>query len=85
MALQEYKIESVIEGWSETNYFGRKGTYNSSIGVDPDLPVGTDTKTSGVLVPSRYEKFSGTEFTGYPLWILPNNKTSNTIVYTLYL
>jgi hypothetical protein len=82
MALQEYKIESVIEGWSETNYFGRKGTYNSSIGVDPDLPVGTDTKTSGVLVPSRYEKFSGTEFTGYPLWILPNNKTSNTIIYT---
>lgn len=82
MAKEEYKIESILSGWTPTNYFGDDSSFNSSIGIDPDLPVGTDTKTSGVLVPSRYEKFSGTELTGAPLWILPNNKTNNSIVYT---
>lgn len=80
--LSTLKIESVLQGFSGTNYFGESGSFNSSIGVDPDLPVGSDTRTSGILVPSRYEKFSGTEIDGYPLWIMPNNKTSNTVVYT---
>lgn len=80
--IKDYDIESVLEGFSQTMYVGSKGTYTTAIGVDPDLPIGSDTKTSGVLVPSRYEKFSASELTGFPLWILPNNKTSNTVVYT---
>lgn len=82
MSIKDYQIESILDGWSSTNYFGSKGMFNSSLGIDPDLPVGSDTKTSGILVPSRYEKFSGTEFTGAPNWIIPNNKTTNTIVYS---
>lgn len=82
MALQTLTIKSVLSGHTPTNYFGDDDSFNVSIGIDPDLPVGSDTKTSGVLVPTRYEKFSGTEFTGFPLWILPNNKTTNSIVYT---
>jgi len=80
--IEKYLIKSVLEGHSGTNYFGASGTFNTSIAIDPDLPVGSDTRTSGVMVPSRYEKFSGTELTGAPNWILTNNKTSNTIVYT---
>lgn len=67
---------------SATNYFGSDGTFNVSIGIDPDLPVSTDVKTSGILVPSRYEKFSGTEIDGFPTWIITNNKTNNSFVYT---
>lgn len=81
MAISQQQIKSVLEGFSATNYVGSEGQYNVAIAVDPDLPVGSDTKTSGVLTPSRYEKFSATEFTGYPLWIMPNNKTTNTVVY----
>lgn len=80
--IKPFEIKNVLGGWSATNYLVSEGTFNSSIGVDPDLPVGSDIKTSGLLVPTRYEKFSGTEFTGYPMWILTNNKTTNTIIYT---
>ncbi len=76
------QIKSILEGWSLTNYAGTNGQYNSSIAIDPDYPIGSDTKTSGVLVPTRYEKFSGTELTGFPTWIATNNKTTNTMVYT---
>lgn len=81
MPTQDLQIKSILSGITPTNYFGDDNSFNASIGVDPDLPVGTDIKTSGILVPSRYEKFSGTEVTGYPLWIAPNNKTTNAVVY----
>lgn len=80
--IKDLAIESILSGWSPTNYLSGDANYNSSLGVDPDLPVGSDTKTSGVLVPSRYEKFSGTEFIGAPMWILTNNKTADTYVYS---
>jgi len=83
MALEKLTIENILEGWSTTDYFSSKGQYNSSLGVDPDLPATSSaTKTSGVLVPTRYEKFSGTEIDGYPNWIITNNKTSDSYVYT---
>ncbi len=82
MSIQELEIKSILSGHTPTNYFGNDDSFNTSIGIDPDLPVGSDTKTSGILVPTRYEKFSGSELTGAPNWIVPNNKTSNTMVYT---
>lgn len=80
--ISKLQIKSILEGMSATNYFGSDGTFNVSIGIDPDLPVSTDVKTSGILVPSRYEKFSGTEIDGFPTWIITNNKTNNSFVYT---
>lgn len=80
--VKDLEIKNVLGGWSATNYAVGDGSFNSSLGIDPDFPVGTDTKTSGILVPVRYEKFSGAEFTGYPKWIMTNNKTTNTIIYT---
>lgn len=82
MAIENLEIKSILEGWSLTNYFGTEGQFNSSIGIDPDYPVGTDTKTSGIIVPTRYEKFSASEFTGYPNWLINNTKTNNTFAYT---
>lgn len=82
MSLKDLDIDSVLEGWSSTTYLSSENSFNSSIAIDPDLPVGSDTKTSGILVPTRYEKFSGTEFTGAPSWIITNTKTSNTFIYS---
>ena len=45
-------INQIFRGWSASEYFGSDGTYNSSIAVDPDLPiVSTGIRTSGFAVP----------------------------------
>ncbi len=81
MARQLITIDSILGGQSATQYIGGKGTFNSSIALDPDLPIGSDIKTSGMLVPSRYEKFSGVEITGFPSWIITQPKTTNSFLY----
>lgn len=81
MAREIIKIDSILGGQSATQYIGAKGSFNSSVGIDPDLPIGSDIKTSGMIVPSRYEKFSGTEITGFPTWIVTQPKTTNSFVY----
>lgn len=75
-------INSILNGFSATQYLGVEGSYNSAVGIDPDFAVGSDIRTSGLIVPVAYEKFSGTEFTGFPNWIITNNKTTNTFIYT---
>ena len=80
--IKNLSIKSILSGQTPTNYLGDDNSFNTSIAIDPDLPVGSDIKTSGILVPSRYEKFSGTEIDGFPNWIVTNNKTANTFVYT---
>jgi hypothetical protein len=72
-------IESILGGWSQTQYQGKKETYQSSIAIDPDFPVGTDTRTSGMICPIVYEKFSGANVTGHPMWIITNIK--NELIY----
>ena len=74
-------IESIFKGHNPAKYFSVDGGYDSSIGIDPDFSVGSGVKTSGVLVPTRFEKFTSTELTGAPLWILTNNKNSNVYIY----
>ena len=73
-------IDSIAGGWSETQYGGAKETYNSSVAIDPDFPVGTDVKTSGMICPVVYEKFSGSNVDSYPYWFITNLK--NEYVYT---
>ena len=58
---------------SKSLYDSPANTYLTGIGIDPDLPAlasGLGWRTSGAIVPSNYAKFSGTEVTGYPLWIV---------------
>lgn len=75
-------IQSVFQGISAAQNFAGEGQFDSSIGIDPDMPINdTVTRTSGYLRPTAMEKFSASEVTGVPLWIIPNPKTSTTYVY----
>ena len=79
---QKIKIQSIFGGQSPSHYFSTESQYNSSIGIDPDQAISsTNLKTSGAIVPTRYEKFSATEVTGYPMWLISQNKTTNSFVY----
>ena len=82
MPKQRITINSVLSGFSATQYAGVEGSYNSSIGIDPDFAIGSQIKTSGMIVPTRYEKFSVSEIDGFPLWIITQPKTSNSFCYT---
>lgn len=80
MPRKNFRINSVLGGWSNSQYLYKEGQYLSSIAVDPDMPISdSDTRTSGLLVPVQYEKFSSTNISGYPKWIITSNK--NTLVY----
>ena len=78
-------IESILGGQSPTEYFSGKDQFLSSLAIDPDLPKddeSTTFKMSGLVRPSALAKFSGTEVTGTPLWIVTNPKDDNAYVYT---
>lgn len=74
-------IDSIFKGHNPAKYFSVDGGYDSSIGIDPDFPVGAGVKTSGMVIPTRFQKFSSTGITGAPLWIITNNKNTNIYVY----
>lgn len=76
------EIQSIFGGQSPSHYFSAASQYNSGIGIDPDQAISsTNVKTSGAIAPTRYEKFSGSEVTGYPMFIITQNKTTNSFVY----
>lgn len=77
--LKNITLNSILDGQAPTQYFFSDNSYLSSIAVDPDMPVGSDVKASGCLVPVVYEEFSGANITGYPKWIITNIK--NALVY----
>ena len=56
--------------------------YLAGIAVDPDMPIGSDVKASGCLVPVVYQDFSGANLTGAPKWIINNIKDTNTYIYS---
>ena len=82
MAQKPINIDSVLGGFSETYYLGSKGSFNCSLGIDPDYPIPGQTKSSGAIMPIGYSKFSGEGLTGYPKWILTNPKNNKTYVYS---
>jgi len=76
------QIDSVLGGWSVSEYFNQKNQFLSSIGIDPEMPRSDSvTRPSGLIRPTSMAKFSGTEITGVPLWIITNPKTTSTYVY----
>lgn len=80
--IHEIKIETILTGYSVSDYVSGEGQYENAIGIDPELPV-TDSKRkpSALIRPSAMAKFSDTEITGVPMWILPNPKTTSTYLY----
>lgn len=76
-----FLIKSVLGGHSSAAYFGQKGQFLASVGIDPGLPVSASAvdKPSGAIMPTRYEAFSGNEVNSAPMWIVTNPK--NELVY----
>lgn len=82
MPIQPFSVDSVLGGLSPTQYQVVDGQYLGALGVDPDYPItSSDVRTSGSLVPTVYEKFSGSNITGFPKWISTNAKDTNVYVY----
>ena len=79
--LKEVTISSIFRGHNATRYFTVDGGYDSSIGVDPDFDVSGQVKTSGILCPTRFEKFSGNNVDAAPLWMIMDYKDTNLYNY----
>ena len=78
---QAVTIQSVLGGQSLSQYVSSEGQYLAGLGIDPDYPLtSTDTRTSGVLVPTIYEKFSGANVNASVVAIVNNPKDTNTYV-----
>lgn len=72
-------IESIYNGQSASYLSG--GDYLSSIAIDPDADVSsTIQKIAGTLSPISHETLSVID--GNPMWILPNSKTDEHLIYT---
>lgn len=57
-------VNQIFKGWAPSQYFGMEGTYNSSVAIDPDLPiVSTDVRTSGFPVPVGTDALTTTNIT----------------------
>lgn len=79
-----YQIKSIAGGQSKSLYDAPANTYLTGVGIDPDLTAsssGLNWRTSGAISPSTYAKFSGTEVTGVPMWIITQPRTGNSFVY----
>lgn len=77
-------IDTIFEGHQPSFHFGQKGQFLTSIGIDPDVPLtdtATDIKTSGVIRPVKYAKFSGSNVTAATIALINNPK--NTLTYAV--
>jgi len=81
----EITVNSIFEGHSASSNFASEGQFISSIAIDPEAPnsdVATDLKTSGIIRPVAYEKFSGANLDQAPLWIITTPKNTTIYVYS---
>lgn len=82
MALRTITIDDVRGGIAQSAYFAGGDQYQSAIAVDPDTTVDeSSARYEGLLRPTSMTKFSGSEITGVPLWIITNPKTTDTYCY----
>ena len=72
-------------GISPSIYRGRADQFNSSVGIDPDLPViptsSAIPKAGGVLSPSFYSDISGANMTSYANWLITCPQDQNLYAY----
>lgn len=78
--LNPIRFNSILGGWNPSKYIAREGGILGSIGIDPDFPVGSDIRTSGQIVPTVYEKFSGANVNGTVIAIITEPKDTKTYV-----
>lgn len=83
MAKIPFTIDSIWGGMGQSDNFFDKGQYLASVGIDPDMPKNDNSKKPcGFIRPTAMEKFSGTDLTGIPLWIVTSPKGEVAYVYT---
>jgi len=83
MATKVVQITSIEGGISPTLYSKTPDSqYLASVGIDADYPLSdSGVRTAGSIVPTGYAKFSGSNITGYPRWIINDPKDTYTYVY----
>lgn len=82
MAKQIFTINTILPGWSPSEFFYLQGQFLSSIGIDPEMPRDdSSTKPSGLIRPTAMEKISADAITGVPVWMETNDKDANIYVY----
>lgn len=82
MSRIEITRDIYLRGQSSSEYIGLAGQYQASIGIDPDMPKSDSAvRPCGLLRPTSMAKFSSTEITGVPLWMVSNPKDTNLYVY----
>lgn len=74
-------IKTILPGFSSSENVRKKGEFGASLGIDPILPD-TDggIRPSGIIRPSQYTKFSGSNVNNVPLFIIVQPKTTTIYV-----
>src|SRR3990167_5222637 len=79
------QIDSILDGQSALNYFGKEGSYKNSLAIDPDNEeTSSSNRASGFLVPTPSIALSAANGTGIddePLWMNTTPKGDNVYVY----
>jgi hypothetical protein len=75
-------IDNLFGGISQLANFAPKGSYDSGIAIDLDMPI-TDVagKPSGFIRPTAMEKFTGSTVTSAVKWIITNPKDTTIRAY----
>ena len=81
MPRKTVEISSILGGWGQTQYQTGKTEIDSSIGIDPDLSIGTPVKTSGLPIPAQYADFQGANVTSPAMWLITTPKGSTVYAY----
>lgn len=80
--IKTIRINSILSGSSPSRYFGAEGTFDQSLGIDPDFPItGSAIRTSGFAVPIGMANFAGANVTSHIVSIINNPK--NTLTYVV--
>jgi hypothetical protein len=79
--IKEIKVNSILNGMSPSMSIAGEGQYYTGSAIDPTFQA-NNYEDYGFLRPVLHTKFSASEITGVPLWMIKNPKTENTYVYT---
>lgn len=80
---REILIQSILGGQAEFENFAQADQFLDSYGIDPeqDTLAASSKRSSGYLRPTQMASGSTGTTAGYPLWIVPNPKTTTIYVY----
>lgn len=84
MSVRRIELTDVSGGISPLENEYPKGTFQMSMGIDPDNQSKSSLnspRASGIIKPVGYTKFSSTGLSGYPMWITTNRVNEKVYAY----